>query len=344
MLTMPFDSRVSLFLAVAWSREYSGNCLFFRLIAWKPHIFRFQMQGVINLLNSSAISLAFGDILWRGIHFAFETVYHRERYNGILQVAQLVFTRSSWSFSILGLKLFWSFYTGNFGNPCEEIYKPVLFGLLYCFFRWHYEGSPLANMRSLRTLRGLDCGTNMAYSFFHGYLNIILPNRGDANMGLVERIEIFESNEGIEIPVKKLFLLIPNDLYFPPRLSDMSDDIVMIGRLEYTLRDRAGITGRQYTNTVYQLLPQKIYVVAEGATPLLTFLESCRQDEITNSCSREVVAKFHQTLERLLNSVPECRDTFVLIPFSEKTSSGEPTNVAKLLSDAIRKQLYLKAA
>lgn len=69
---------------------------------------------------------------------------------------------------------------------------------------------------------GFDYGSGMAHSFFYGYLNIVLPNKGDENYALKELMEIYESTENIKFPIKKLFLLIPRSLYCPPNLSEIS--------------------------------------------------------------------------------------------------------------------------
>lgn len=37
---------------------------------------------------------------------------------------------------------------------------------------------------------GLDYGSGMAHSYFYGYLNKILPDNGDDNVGIRENIEV----------------------------------------------------------------------------------------------------------------------------------------------------------
>ncbi|GAB0096112.1 hypothetical protein DMENIID0001_115810 [Sergentomyia squamirostris] len=169
----------------------------------------------------------------------------------------------------------------------------------------------------LRDSHGLDKGTSMAEGFYHGYLSIILPNRGDGNKGLKERIGDFEDKEGVEIPVKRLFLLLPEDLYCPPLISDKTSNMRKIDNLEFILRDRAGTTARHYSNTVYKLITKKCYVVAEEATPLLTFYESQRNncDDDMKYLIREVFEKFYQTLRNLIEKHQECHDLIVFIPY-----------------------------
>lgn len=69
---------------------------------------------------------------------------------------------------------------------------------------------------------GLDYGSGLAYSYFHGYLNILLPECGDERKGLKELIEQFESQHCVNVPVKKMFLLIPFSGFCPPKIQAQS--------------------------------------------------------------------------------------------------------------------------
>ncbi|XP_012275498.1 stimulator of interferon genes protein isoform X3 [Orussus abietinus] len=134
---------------------------------------------------------------------------------------------------------------------------------------------------SLRNMGGVDYGSGMALSYFYGYLQIVLPVTGNCDKGLREKIELFESKEGVSIPVKKLFILIPSSSYIPPDLKTVSPGwMESVETLEMTIKDRAGVKGRKYHNTVYKIYKKGpevnehyVYVVAEGATPVQTLFE-----------------------------------------------------------------------
>lgn len=71
-------------------------------------------------------------------------------------------------------------------------------------------------------LKGLDCGTYMAYSYYFGYLNIVVPCRGDATKGLKEHMLDYEGNQGIKFAATKLYIFVPLSGYCPTTLSDRS--------------------------------------------------------------------------------------------------------------------------
>lgn len=62
----------------------------------------------------------------------------------------------------------------------------------------------------------------MATSYYYGYLNLVLPNKEYANTGIVERIETYEDKQGVLVPEKKLFILVPTSCHLPVNLVDKS--------------------------------------------------------------------------------------------------------------------------
>nr|CAD7404795.1 unnamed protein product [Timema poppensis] len=80
---------------------------------------------------------------------------------------------------------FWHVY-GNFYKYIFKYESPLLCVLCTAFCFSHVikmEESPLNRTLQLVQLGGLDYGSGMAYSFFYGYLQFILPNKGDSNKG-----------------------------------------------------------------------------------------------------------------------------------------------------------------
>lgn len=52
----------------------------------------------------------------------------------------------------------------------------------------------------------------MAYSYYHGYLKLILPDTGTEDKNLKELMEIYEGEHGVKFAAYKLFILIPLSL------------------------------------------------------------------------------------------------------------------------------------
>lgn len=204
-------------------------------------------------------------------------------------------------------------------------------------------------------LGGLDYGSSMACSYFYGYLKIILPPDGKEHTGLKGRIQNFEDKHNVSVPVKKLFILIPDSFYIPTDLSELSNnelEVIPKG-LDYDvlLQNRAGVYKRHYKNTIYKIIPgglgtgQKntIHIVTEGATPMLTFFEVKQQSHRYSNTYREfqneIRKSFCTTLQNLLNDNPDCRDLCELVYYKDYDAKGKKVDIAKILLQRIEKNL-----
>ncbi|KAK9303235.1 hypothetical protein QLX08_005008 [Tetragonisca angustula] len=198
------------------------------------------------------------------------------------------------------------------------------------------------NTLNINSMQGLDYGSAMAYSYYYGYLRIILPSTGSLNKGLVEKLENIEDNHNIKISVHKLFILIPSSSYIPPDLKEASYQW-MEGAMnsEEEERNRAGIKRRTYHNTVYKIYPngQKLktiplYIMVEGATPLLTFHEvqkhAHNETDIYKKYGKEIILKFYEKLKELISNDTECADLCELIYYNDY-DNGTKVNVAKVI-------------
>ena len=195
-------------------------------------------------------------------------------------------------------------------------------------------------------MQGLDYGTGMAYSYYYGYLKLILPSPGTLTKGLREKIENTEDKHNIKVAVHKLLILIPSSSYVPPDLKDASYQWMESAiDLEVDIRDRAGTKRRSYHNNIYKIYPDgkhsnraPLYVAAEGATPLLTFFEvqkhSHRETNIYKKYHIPIVKRFHETLKELLNNDPECSDLCELIYYDDY-DNGIKVNVAKIILERL---------
>ncbi|XP_012530918.1 stimulator of interferon genes protein isoform X2 [Monomorium pharaonis] len=168
-------------------------------------------------------------------------------------------------------------YAWDFGS---SVCMPLI-GLAFCLLRISNLAEWELKSLDLNVVKGLDYGTGMAYSFYYGYLRLILPYTGTATKGIIEKIENFEDNHNVTFPVHKLFILIPSSGYVPPDLKEVSYQwMESVHKLEEEQRSRAGNIGRLYFNNAYKIYPDgrnsnndPVYVVVEGASPLLTYYE-----------------------------------------------------------------------
>ncbi|CAB4042933.1 stimulator of interferon genes -like [Paramuricea clavata] len=174
----------------------------------------------------------------------------------------------------------------------------------------------------------------LAWSYYFGYLKIILPK-------LHERIA--ESEWKDVLSSNKLFILMPRDCWAYGKLSEEAED----GKIELAEggvveveAERAGISKRSYRNNVYKIKIddcEPLQVLAEYATPLCSMYDMNHSAEANLSVEdRDEQAKlFVRTLEAILRnpSVPEVRNKCKLVPYARSPDSDVP--VSKVLADAV---------
>lgn len=201
---------------------------------------------------------------------------------------------------------------------------------------------------AVSAMNGLDYGTGMAYSFFYGYLKIILPSTGTASKGLLERIRHFEDDQNVTVAIKKLFILIPASSHIPPDLKEASDNWMESVKVIEEERDRAGLKSRLYRNNIYRIYPggedtteRPIYIVVEGATPILTFFEvqqhSHRETILYKEHRRDILSAFHEKLKELIDTNLDCRGLCELVYYEDYDRNGKKNNIGKILLERIRK-------
>ncbi|XP_029157221.1 stimulator of interferon genes protein [Nylanderia fulva] len=231
-------------------------------------------------------------------------------------------------------------------SPCVSIPSIIFsFYLLRITNLAQWEKSPQLD---LDAMKGLDYGTGMAYSFYYGYLRLVLPNEGTTDSkSIIDRIENFEDMHNVTFPVHKLFILIPSSGYIPPNLKEASDQwMESVRELEEENRDRAGTIKRKYHNSAYKIYSNgknsnanPIYVVVEGATPLLTFYEVQKHNHPESTVYKqyinEITMKFYQKLQEILESEPNTRNLCELIYYNDYDAKGTRVNVAKVILERI---------
>lgn len=68
--------------------------------------------------------------------------------------------------------------------------------------------------------RVMAIGNGLAYSYYYGFIKIILP--AGSNTSIRERATHFEDEEKIQLASKKLLILIPDSCFCTPSFQDMS--------------------------------------------------------------------------------------------------------------------------
>ncbi|XP_057665058.1 stimulator of interferon genes protein homolog isoform X2 [Diorhabda carinulata] len=174
------------------------------------------------------------------------------------------------------------------------------------------DSSPLNDSLWVAENNGLDYGSGMAYSFFHGYLNLVLPKSGGEEKHLKELMQDYEDKNHIRFAEYKLFILIPKSMRcFVSLKNDYSPSIEESTSLDPKIITVAGVQNRVYKNAVYKIVSggvgskkTYIYVSAEYATPLKTFKDVFDSrgihSEYYNKHKKDIILQFYLTLGKVL--------------------------------------------
>ena len=179
----------------------------------------------------------------------------------------------------------------------------------------------------------------LAWSFYFGYLRIVLPN-------LTERIENSKWRDEIKLSSNKLFILMPRDCYTyglltheDRRIEVLPDDKVIEHKVY-----RAGVL-RIYRLSVYKINRtsksedspvEPLYVLAQYASPMSRLHDMChaRAARLTEQDRDEQAKLFLRTMKAILQNpdVREVRDSCKLVPYARETPG---LCLSELLAEAV---------
>ncbi|XP_022222684.2 uncharacterized protein LOC111074266 [Drosophila obscura] len=216
---------------------------------------------------------------------------------------------------------------------------------------WLFTGlgrSTLSSSHWIREPHGLDYASGMASNYFHGYLNLSLPERnGD---GLKHRMAVYEETHKITFGLDRLIILMPDEMFVKGVID--SDLLEEVTPLETVHIQRAGVN-RPYKHAVYKLKReingQFYYFAIEGATPMLSFFESM-QSHISatwqmHEMKREIWLKFYRHLKGLLETWPETRNLVEPIIYNSHDDNDDLVDVGEIIIAHMenKKKIYKKS-
>ncbi|EDW72552.2 uncharacterized protein Dwil_GK20640 [Drosophila willistoni] len=302
--------------------------------------FRKMIGDYIDTVVRIVITISLADLLQRVFLSAYEYIWNPrfylpdERFWTILRRTHTYSNKHVYlmlAFGCLGLARFG--VTGNL--------KPILPSAMYlaCMpLYWLFNDlgeSTLSYANWVRDTHGLDYASGMASSYFHGYLNLALPDRSDD--GLQHRMRRYEDSHNVTFGVHRLIILIPDEMWVGGRIN--SDLLEPAQPLETININRAGVKGRPYKIAVYRLnrkINGKYYYFAlEGATPMLSFFESIQSNLSATwymrELKREIWLKFSAHLKNLLTTWPETRGKVELLMYNSLDDNGNAIDVGELV-------------
>ncbi|XP_016059234.1 PREDICTED: stimulator of interferon genes protein [Miniopterus natalensis] len=182
------------------------------------------------------------------------------------------------------------------------------------------KGLAPAEVSTVCEQRNFNVAHGLAWSYYIGYLRLILP-------GLPARIRSYNqlhNNMLRGAGSHRLYILFPLDCGVPDNLNTVDPNIRFLHELPQQSIDRAGIKGRVYTNSVYELLENGRPAgtcVLEYATPLQTLFAMSQDSRAAFSREDrlEQAKLFCRTLEDILADAPECQNNCRIIAYEEPT-------------------------
>ena len=182
-----------------------------------------------------------------------------------------------------------------------------------------------------------NVANGLAWSFYFGYLKLILP-------GIMEVINLSDNEiEGCAardlVEDHKLFIIIPKDCNCASSFSEVDPNIKFVTEAHERIISRAGNQRRVYKNSIYKVMSGHgtFYCLMEYATPLLSMLEM--QSDIRCSFTREdkdqQVVLFYRRLKEILDNDERCRGRYHLV-----LTSNARTDLADVMGKEILKSRH----
>ncbi|KAJ8351444.1 hypothetical protein SKAU_G00229200 [Synaphobranchus kaupii] len=289
----------------------------------------------------AALGIALGTIL-QGVCLLTEEYLHHlvSRYHGSLpRMLRACFSGAPLLLGVVVVLVLWA---GSLQLKLADWYVVAMTGGFSLLLKAFGIMSPTpVEISEICEQRKINVAHGLAWSFYTGYLKIVLPK-------LVDSIEQYHRHKGNSSTLRhrdswRLHIVIPLSAFIPDKLEEADRRVRFHDNLPEIAIDRAGVRRRVYKHSVYAVLDhqgQPHHCVLEYATPLQT-LYLMSQDSSAGLSSeerRQQVLLFIHTLQGILEESVECRNRYRLIVLDdEREQEGEPDPY--FLSKTILKQL-----
>ncbi|MFT7810013.1 stimulator of interferon genes protein [Arapaima gigas] len=193
------------------------------------------------------------------------------------------------------------------------VVKSSIFMLLKSF---GVLGPVPAEVSQICEQRKTDVACGLAWSFYTGYLKLVLPRLGAS----IEEYHAQNRNRNIltHRDSWRIHILVPLSASVSDQLEDMDQRIQFYDNLPEMVIDRAGVRRRVYKHSVHAVYDDKgqaHYCVVEYATPLHTLHQMSHDSSVGFGVKEryQQVLLFYRTLKEILDNSPECRNRYQLI-------------------------------
>jgi len=319
----------------------------------KVNIFGNELNYTLMFVILGITDVWFGEIIKRFLVFLGELLSINTRYDGkILPVIQQSFcTKSNIPFLTLPIVVAMMTYLNLHGEGMLFVWRIiqtkwncVLIITIALFARLLRLNEPTrSEMARVLEEQKLNVGHGLAWSFYFGYLRLIIP-------GLQSRIESWKpsiQNTKRYKVIPKLYILVPKSCYCPPSITAADPRLKVAGVTPSFVANRAGNQRREYKNTMYCFEADNVeyYCMVEYATPVLSLYEMSNSEEAGLSSHERLqqMNTFVSTLTEIIHSNPETKNYCSLVVYDDKDFRDGEQRLMELLKDRIERDLRDRA-
>jgi len=296
----------------------------FKVINSETNLPGLEFGGYFTALVSSVI---IGDV-FRRLSLYFEERNHViGRYNGShLKALQACFLIKDKNTSILVYGLFTlssvvTIYYWCTSTPyisiCLYISNAVISSIGKRFLGFNTLSQ--VEISELNEKYNTNVAEGLAYSYYYGYLKLILPPlETTIEKSCTEEHKINGNDISDILSTKKVFIIVSKNCNGYTKFVDVDDRIMYKGQLFPLHCTRGGVQNRTYVNSVYEIKLENRepeYLVLEYATPLLCMYDMA-QNMNANFTMRDLeqqVTAFYLKLLEILENDYDCRGKYQLI-------------------------------
>eukprot|EP00794_Sanderia_malayensis_P011345 gene11344-12528_t len=305
---------------------FGGFILFVCLICWSKKNQKKELGFFVMAIATSLSAVIFGHLIKRLCLFAEEYSHLKTRYEGDrLKAAKKCFWTAELKVTYLALfcssivsVAIWHFRGVTFANESAEILGIILFLPLFTFSIGLQKPSEV-ELSTINESNNKNVADGLAWSYYFGYLKIVLPNLDSTLCKTCKLHEGKPLNEYIKDD--KIFIVIPKNCFCYESFTQADDRIKFIDNTNPIEENRGGVQRRIYKNSVYRITAngEEFYCLMEYATPLMSLYDMADNPE--SGLSREErdnqTVLFFKKLSKILENDPRCKKKYHIVLTSD---------------------------
>lgn len=312
-----------------------------------------ELSYSLIFVTLGIVDIWLGEIIKRLFVFFGELLFIKNRYDGKISfvIQQSFCTKSNIPFLTLPILVAMLTYMNLHGEGMLMVWRilqtkwncVIIVTISMIAHLLRLTDPTRSEMSRVMEEQKLNVGHGLAWSFYFGYLRLIIP-------GLQSRMESWKKTPETErkcVVIPKLYILIPKSCYCPPSITAADPKIKVAGVTPSFVANRAGNQRREYKNTVYRVEADKTdyYCLLEYATPILSLYEMSNSEEagLSSFDRLQQMRTFVSTLQEIINSNPETKNYCSLLVYDDKTFGDGEQSLSMLIRDTIEKDLSEQA-